>query len=197
MDNKQLVKNVLMSQHTEKIKMFTVSGQTLVACFYQALAARMSLFDCMKTVYDPSIKKGTAEYDSESNTMKLAFMSIEYDEQRGIIIHESTHAVCDMLKMNIMVADSEVMAYIAQCQFMLANFGNYPLIGKTDTKTAIFAAAWKVAEKIQNGQTPSETDYKTVRDAVCGDSEYGEKSLSQTAAFDGLQPKSSWWNPFG
>lgn len=194
---KLAVGNVLMSSQTGKIKMFTVSGQTLVASFYQALAARMSMFDSMKVEYDSTLKKGTAEYDSDTNTMKIGFTAIEYDEHRGIIIHESTHAVCDMVKMTITVADSEVMAYIAQCQYMLANFGNYPLTGKTAAKTAIFAAAWKVAEKIQNGQIPSETDYSTVRLAVCSDSDYGEKSSSKAAAFDGLQTKSGWWGLFG
>ena len=193
---KQTVRNVLMSEQTVKIKPFTVSGQTLVANLYKMLAAGLPLLGSMTVEYDSTLEKGTAEYDSDSNTMKVGFTSIEYDEQRGIIIHESTHAVCDMMKMDITVANSEVMAFVAQCQFMLANFGNYPLTGKTKTKTAIFAAAWKAAEKIQNNQTLSESDYKNVRDAVCADSDYGVKCLSQTAAFDGLHAKSSWWNPF-
>ena len=183
----QLVKTVLMSGETKKIKMFTVSGQSLAAVFYQALAAKMSMFDSMTVEHNPAL--GTqAEYDSKDNVMYLGFTSISYDdtERKGVIIHEATHAVSDMTKMSISLADSEVMAYVAQCQFMLANSGDYGMTGNTKTQTAIFAAAWTAARKIQNNVIPTEADYKAVRDAVCADDKYGMKALSQVADFNGL-----------
>jgi hypothetical protein len=188
----ELVKNVLMSGETKKIKMFTVNGQTLAANFYQALAAQMSLFDSMTVEYDQSLQ-GKAEYLSKTNTMRLGFSSIQYDEQRGMIIHEATHAVCDMLKMSMTIADSETMAYVAQCQFMLANRGDYPLTGTTPEKTALFAAAWTVAKRIQNGEILNNSDYSLVRQAVSQVKKYGIKSLANHAGYDGLIKESSWF----
>lgn len=188
----QEVKNFLMGGRTSKIKMFTVSGQNLIAVFYQALAAQISLFDSITVEYDGSLQ-GKAEYLSKSNTLRLGFTSIQEEEHQGMIIHEATHAVSDMLKMNMMLADSEVMAYVAQCQYMLANHGDYGMTGKTKSKTAIFAAAWTVARKIQNGTNPSDNDYAAVRKAVCDDDEYGIKSSSQLANFDGLIKESGWF----
>ncbi|CAN5195131.1 hypothetical protein BH20ACI1_BH20ACI1_01080 [soil metagenome] len=183
MELKQIVRNVLMTG-TSQIKDFTVSGQFLTAIYYQALAARMALFDSVKVEHKPTLN-GKAEYISKNNTMYLGFTSTMEETNKAIIIHEATHAVCDMLKMNLMIADSEVMAYVAQCQYIYTK-SNYRIEGSTKSKDAIFAAAWSVAAMIQKGQTPSDADYLKVRQAVCSDSDYGLKSSAKVAAYDGL-----------
>lgn len=169
---------------TSNIKDFRVSGHLLTANYYLALAARMSLFDSMQVKFNPTLD-GEAEYKSKNNTMYIGFTSTFEETNRAIIIHEATHAVCDMLKMNMMVADSEVMAYVAQCQYMVTK-SSYRIEGGNKENDAIFAAAWSVAKMIQNGQTPSDADYLKVRQAVCADTEYGLKVASIAAVYDGI-----------
>jgi hypothetical protein len=184
MSVKQLVKNVLFSGEVDKIKHFTVGGFTLAPCYYKGLAGYISMFDSPQVIYNSNYD-GTAEYFPKSNRLYIGFQSTLYSENKGMIIHEATHAVCDMLGIQILRGDSEVLAYVAQCQYMRANFGDYRLEDSSDPiMDEIFKKAWAIATTIQNDNTPSESDYADLRQEISKHPYYSRSA--EPAAYDGI-----------
>jgi hypothetical protein len=56
-----------------------------------------------------------SSYYSDLDTMCFGFTTAESTPRRAMVVHESTHAICDLRHWDMTVADSEGMAYLAQC----------------------------------------------------------------------------------
>jgi hypothetical protein len=194
-----VVTNVLWNEATGKIKTFFVGGNMLSASYYRALAARMGMFGNISVVYSPNMKQSSAEYVSsntyvssnndvlEGNKMYLRFKEANTVPRKALIIHESTHAVSDMLRMTMSKAESEMMAYIAQCQYAKATNHPGPLESESNDplQQAVLDIAWGIAETLQSGGSPSTADYSKLYSAVCQHPFYTKNPQSK-AAYDGI-----------
>lgn len=183
---KNLVTTVLMNGGTAKIKHFTVGGFTIYPIYYQVLASRISLFDSVEVVYSQSYVN-RARYIPGENKMIIGFQSTIPDLGKALVVHEATHAVCDMLKLSMKRGDSEAMAYIAQCQYWKANISNDRLEGNVigDEDDLVFEAAWNIACAIQAGQSVPSTDYDKLQAALAANNSY-KKHINERPAYDGI-----------
>ncbi len=180
---KQFVISVLRSGETDKIKPFTAYGQTIFPIYYKTLAARLSLFDSIKVVKSGS---GDVEYSPADNKMTIGFSPTHETHKKALVIHEATHAVCDMIKMPVNNDVGEVLAYVAQCQYYKANAGNYDLADPRDSDiTEVLRLAGAIAWNILNGGTPSAGDYDALRVKIAAHADYS-KYAAVSAGFNGL-----------
>lgn len=99
-----------------------------------------------------------AYYDSSTNDFLFGYSCVDSDTKRALIIHEATHAGCDLRSFRGMAIDvSEGAAYTAQCIFMRLKLGpqrsrTSRLRGTTSATDRVFATAWEIAGSlIQNG----------------------------------------------
>ncbi|MEP6924872.1 MAG: hypothetical protein ABI954_10440 [Pyrinomonadaceae bacterium] len=195
--NQRVVTNVLWNEATGKIKTFFIGGNMLSASYYRALAARMGMFENVEVVYSPNMTQASAEYVSssinlggtitDSNKMYLKFLEADSVPRKALIIHESTHAVSDMLRMNMTKAESEMMAYIAQCQYAVASRhpGRLQSESNDSKQQAVLDIAWDIAEAMQKGATPTTADYTKLYNAVCQHPYYAKNPQSK-AVYDGI-----------
>lgn len=183
--NQEVVTKVLNSPAALSIKTFFVGGNMITGSFYQALAAQMSMFECLNVLHYPNLKGASAMYDSGSNALLLRFKQPGSPTETSLIIHEATHAICDMLQMNISVMESEMMAYIAQCQFYRGLRQPSRLWSQDAKKDAVFEFATNIAEALQAGTTPSSQDFESLRQAVTKHPYY-KNSYGKSANYDGI-----------
>ncbi len=155
---KMEVIKVLLSDGTQKIKPFSFGGVGFTPQVFPVLVT-MIKDNKIKVEYD-SKQSGRAEYDYGTNTLYLGFTSASSLSKKALIIHESVHAVFD--------ADSESIAYIAQCQYASANNPNPSdrLQSPDPAKDKVFELAWKLAGKILGGEKPTSDEKGELRDAV-------------------------------
>jgi hypothetical protein len=182
MTPKILVTNVLTNGETAKMKPFSVGGNTIYPIYYQVLATRMSSFDSV-TVHYHSKYHDRAKYFPGSNKMFIGFQSTVPPEGRSLIIHEATHAICDMLRLSMTRADSESLGYIAQCLHYKTNFGNNPL--SIEGMEDVFAAASKIACAVHDGQTIPSADYDDLRNKLNENNTY-KNCMNEISAYDGI-----------
>ena len=123
MSMKSLVAGVLLGPQTSKMRGFSFNGFSFDPVYYKQLAIHILFTDNFRVKWDKNLN-GSAVYKPHKNTIYLGFYQNQGVESDALIVHESTHAVCDMLKKTLAIADAEVMAYIAQCQFAYANNTN-------------------------------------------------------------------------
>ena len=182
MTPKLLVTNILTNGETAKMKPFTVGGNTIYPVHFQTLATRMLLFDSV-TVHYHSMYQDRAKYFPGKNKMFIGFQSTVPNEGRSLIVHEATHAICDMLKLSMTRADSESLGYIAQCLHYRANYGNDPLsVGGMED---VFTAAWKIACAVHDGKTVPSADYDNVLNNLNENNSY-KNCMNEISAYDGI-----------
>ena len=130
--------------------------------------------------------KGSAEYDMNTNTLNVWFTEATDIPKKALIVHEATHAAYDLAKIKMSVAESESIAYIAQCCYARANAAdpNDRLKAKTPEIDKVFEVAWGIAAKIQNGSNPDFKDCSNMRDAVSEHPFYSAK-YANSAGFNG------------
>ncbi len=157
---------VLLSDGTQKIKPFSFGGIGFTPQVFPVLV-NMINNDKIKVEFD-SKQSGRAEYDYGTNTLYLGFTSASSLSKKALIIHECVHAVYDAVSQKMSVADSESIAYIAQCQFASANNPNPSerLQSPDPAKDKVFELAWKLAGKILAGEKPTSAEKGELRDAV-------------------------------
>lgn len=126
---------------------------------------RPSLYELVRTAVargridvsaNPS-RTSTALYDSSDNDFLFGYSCVDSDTKRALIIHEATHAGCDLRNYRGMPIDvSEGAAYTAQCIFMRLKLGQQR--SRTQRLTGsgsmddVFAKAWEIAGSlIENG----------------------------------------------
>jgi hypothetical protein len=130
-----------------------------------------------------------AEYDTGSNTMFLGFTSASSLSRRALIVHEGTHAACDLAVAREMdVGVSESMAYIVQCQYARANSDDPDpesrLFSEDAAKDRVFELAWAIAGTLLADGTPTASAYSDLRAAVNRHPYYAGK-VGDNAAYNG------------
>jgi hypothetical protein len=180
---KQFVLSVLRSGGVDKIKPFTAYGQSIFPIYYKSLAARLSMFDSIQVVQTTD---GNVEYIPADNKMIIGFPPTHEPHKKALVIHEATHAVCDMIKMPVNNDVGEVLAYVAQCQYYKANAGNIDLGDDRDSDiTEVLRLAGAIAWNILNGGTPSAGDYDALRVKIAAHADYSQYA-AVSAGFNGI-----------
>lgn len=166
---RQAVVATLTGAGIGKIKPFTIRSFTLLSPMFSVVginvAARIT-----NVVYDAS-EVGLAEYDTGSNTYHLGFTDAGSLSRKALIVHESVHAICDLLNLRTMdIGTSESSAYLAQCLYARANSTDPDpdarLFSEDEDKDRVFKVGWELAGKLLADTTPSSADYDRLRDAV-------------------------------
>lgn len=183
-DIKTTVMDVLAGSDTQKIKSFSFGGKGFTPMVFPILKD-MIKSGTISVVYDSS-KSGMAEYDYGNNTLYLGFTEASSLTRKALILHEATHAVYDMVKQKMSVADSESIAYIVQCQYARANNPDpsQRLTGNTDAKDKVFELGWAIAGKLLAGEKPTLSEYNDMREAVSRHPYYMGKAAAD-AGFNG------------
>jgi len=144
----------------------------------------------------------TAGYNPQNDTLYVGFKSLKYLEYKAAIIHECTHAICDMrgLKMMDQTA-SEMAAYIAQYMFIGADMPKYQrekisfTPGGENNIGSIGAAAWRIAHSYLCQNDPykpapapgfgTDADYVDLANAIRGSGLYSKKA-DKIVGYDGV-----------
>lgn len=182
-----MVTSVLMSYETLCIKPFSVNGTYFDPVDLQKIGQKI------QAGYYPAVKYNSklthSYYHSSNNELWFKFFSAPSVMERSMVIHEATHAVCDMNSAKMTIAESEAMAYIVQSQFAYAN-NPYPkqryLQGGTWQSDRVFQIAWTLAKKlIESGQTITASEVSTLKNAIAGNPTYAA-SAANSAGYNGL-----------
>ena len=157
---------ILVSSEAQKVKPFSFGGVGFTPQVFSVLAS-MIKDDKIHIEFD-SKQSGRAEYDYGTNTLYLGFSSAATLSKKALVIHESVHAVYDAVSQKMSVADSESIAYIAQCQYARANNPNpeQRLQSPNAAKDKVFELAWNIAGKLLAGEKPTLDEKNALRDAV-------------------------------
>jgi hypothetical protein len=171
---------VLLGHGVSNMKKFTFEGYNFDASALSVMAYEIR-DGRMGVAY--SDKMGTkAIYNSTENKLYVGFFSAESDSRKALIVHETTHALCDFQAKKMDVAKSESIAYIAQCLYARANSNsNDPdarLYSEDEAKDKVFEIGWRIAGKIIDGGTID------MRSAVSGHPYYATNA-SSSAGYDG------------
>lgn len=185
-DVEQTVANILGSSEIQKVKTFTFFGKTFTSGTFLNIKNLLES-GYIKAAFDEK-KSGMAEYDYATNTLYLGFKTTTELTKKALVVHEAVHAVYDMVKMKMSVADSESIAYIVQCQYARANNPDpsQRLMSSDPAKDKVFEVGWRIAGKLlgQDSTGLTDQDYKDMRDAVSKHPFYAGKSAGD-AGFNG------------
>lgn len=185
-DVETMVVNILTGAEAKKINGFTFFGKTFSVLTFNNIKNLIEA-GFIKAEYDEK-KSGMAEYDYGNNTLYLGFKSTSELTKKALVVHEAVHAVYDMVKMKMSVADSESIAYIVQCQYARANApeGSSRLQSSNSGNDKVFEVGWRIAGKLLGQDTSALTteDYTAMREAVSGHTYYSAKA-AKDAGFNG------------
>lgn len=178
---------VLLSQQTQCLRGFSVNGNTFNPVDLQKLGFNILMGSNPKVRYKSDLSS-LGQYDSYDNTMWFRFNSVTSVMEKSNVVHEATHAACDMNRQKMTVAYSEVMAYIVQAQFARAN-NPYPnqryLQGATWQSDRVYEIAWMLAGKLLGGATLTALEVSNLKDAICANPTYASEA-SNVAGYGGI-----------
>jgi hypothetical protein len=178
------VTGCLRDSDTQKIKSFSFRGVGFDPKTFPLLADFIDRGK-IKVEYQDDLS-GSAAYDYKLNTIFLGFTWAIDEVKKALIIHESTHALYDVVQQKMTTAVSESIAYIVQCQYAYIKMGaNKRLSSPNAAKDLVFKLAWDIAVGLQNGKAPSQTDIGNLEGAVSQHPLYMAKSAGD-AGFDGV-----------
>jgi hypothetical protein len=175
--------NVLTKVETGKIK-FSLGAISIDANSYKQVKTNIDNGK-IKVVYSNKIG-ADAKYRYTSNTLSLGFQVVDTSDKEALIIHECTHAACDIAGKALLVTHSEAAAYVAQCLYFyyinetaLAN-GNTPTF-----KLPILQAAWDVATKARQNSSLSNKDIEKLLAEIAKHPMYKDRA-TQDENYDGV-----------
>lgn len=185
---------VLAGSGVAKMKYFTFEGHTFSPIYLAGLAEEIK-YDYLKVRKDATTD-GSSGYDAWTNTIYLNFSHASTIEQKGMIVHEATHAMFDFQGRKMDVATSESLSYIAQCMYVQLNksfdatnpddrLGSWAEDKETGevyetVRDAVFKTGWRIAAKIIAGGSVDGTDVSDMRSAVSAHPYYASKYSNQT-----------------
>ena len=153
---------VLTGVGVKKLKYFDFAGFMFSPLYLSGLADDINN-DYLNVRYDTS-KDGSSGYSAKSNTIYLNFSYASSIEQKGMVVHEATHAMFDFQGKKMTISVSESLAYIAQCMYVQLNrnfnpndpddrLGSWKQNKDTgewyETKRdGVFKKGWEIAKKI-------------------------------------------------
>lgn len=179
------VSNVLMKTETGKIK-FSLGEISIDSNSYKQVKTQIDNGK-IKVVYSKEIGANAAKYRYTHNTLFLGFQSVNNIDKEALIIHECTHAACDIAKKALLVSHSEAAAYIAQCLYFYYRNEQALSTGnlKPTFKSKILKAAWNVATKALHNSSLGDNDIKELLAEIARDSAY-KKRHKQKENYDGV-----------
>ena len=172
--------SVLLSQETQCLRSFSVNGITFNPVDLQKLGFNILMGYNPKVKYNSNLSS-LGQYDSYYNTMWFRFNSATNVMEKSNVVHEATHAACDMNRQKMTVAYSEVMAYIVQAQFVRANNPNPNeryLQGATWQSDRVYEIAWMLAGKLLNGVTLTALEVTNLKNAICANPTYAAEAAN-------------------
>ena len=166
---RQAVISTLTGAGIAVIKPFTIDGFTVLSSLFSVVGLNV-IAGVTHVKYDSS-QVGLAEYDTGTNTFHIGFTAASSLSRKALIVHESVHAVCDLLNKSTMnIGTSESLAYLTQCQYARGNSTDPDpdarLYSDDANKDRVFKVAWDLAGTLLGGGTPTAADYTKLRDAV-------------------------------
>ncbi len=113
------------------------------------------------------------KYSSTSNRLVLNSQGTTGAvDMEGLIVHECTHAACDIGKIKLTVGDSEALAFVAQCLFFYYRAEKDLKSGSVRPTFAdpVLKAAWDVAMKVKEPRSIdlSRADIQPLLTAIAG-----------------------------
>lgn len=141
----------------------------------------------IKVVYDAQRGSNSAAYRYTANTLFVGFNLVNTQDRQALVIHECTHAACDIAAKALLVTHSEAAAYIAQCQLFYYLNEAALSSGKTvpTFQSAILTEAWPVAMKARTSPTLADGDIAKLIAAISADPVYKER-VANSEAYDGV-----------
>lgn len=187
-DVQTTVANILTGPEIQKINSFTFYGKHFTPISFGNIK-NMIEAGFIKVEHDEK-KVGMAEYDYGTNTMYLGFKATTELTKKALVVHEAVHAIYDLVKMKMSVADSEAIAYIVQCQYARANSASSDpgdrLFSADKKKDKVFEVGWRIAGKLlgKDSSPLTDDDYREMREAVSQHPFYAAKAAG-SAGFNG------------
>lgn len=187
MSKQAIVTNVILGYSVLRLKPFSVNGTSFDPFDLTRLAFKMMAGS------KPTVKTNTTisfnYYNPAANELWFKFNQASNVMEKSIVIHEATHAVCDMNSAKMTVADSEAMAYIVQCQYASLN-NPYPneryLKGNTDKSDRVFQIAWVLGEKAALSTQPiTASDIDALKQAIAANPTYAAEAAND-ANYNGI-----------
>ena len=182
-DLKTQVSNVLAKTATAKIK-FSLDGISIDANAYKQVKTNI---ENGKIQVNYSDKIGaTAKYRYTHNILFLGFKNIDNSDKEALVIHECTHAACDIAGKAVLVSHSEAAAHVAQClYYYYINEAALASGNKPTFKSSLLKAAWDVAMTARQNSTLSDEDIKTLMAEIAKHPTYKD-GANQNENFDGV-----------
>lgn len=180
---KQTILTALADPAINKIKLsidgFDINPQSYARVREKIMAGKIEV------KYNPRLISSAtgnpyAFYHAPTNVLNCGFSSAAAAPRRGLVIHEATHAACDIANdFSMTTVTSEALAYLAQAIFMLEKQPDAPL-----QEDPIICASQVLAGMIIAGNTLKSDDLKSLRDAIRDSPEY--KGKAPTPGYDGV-----------
>lgn len=100
----------------------------------------------ISVVHDNKYGANVARYRYSENKLLLGFKLVETTDQEALIIHECTHAACDIAGKTLLEINSEIAAFLAQVSYFYYANESAILAGSKPTFTpGILKEAWEAA----------------------------------------------------
>lgn len=142
----------------------------------------------IKVVYSSDLGKAVAKYNYIKNTITVGFSAVKKDgDLEALVVHECTHAACDIAGKKLLVVESEAAAFVAQClYFYHLNAAELAKPGVSPTfADPILKAAWAVAAKARSKSVLSSADIEPLTAAVTMHAKYKSRH-SELETYDGI-----------
>lgn len=186
--------SVLTGAGVKKMKYFTFDGFMFSPLYLAGLADEIG-YNYLHVTQD-STKDGSSGYDAYTNTMYLTFSHASTIEQKGMVVHEATHAMFDFQGKKMTIATSESLSYIAQCMYVRLN-GSFDPTNPDDrlgswkensdtgewvetNRDGVFKEGWRIAGKVIAGENIDADDVRVMRNAVSTHPWYTSKAADTT-----------------
>jgi hypothetical protein len=191
---KQTVLSVLRDPAIERIN-FVIGGYEIRPRLYERVRGAVDgLFGPHIEVVANPHQADAAWYDSDANRLSLRSVLAETDTRKALIVHEATHAGCDLLNYHQMRTDtSEAAAYIAQCIFLRQKTSAADLAAGNRLTSSnrgtdrILEQAWAVAGQILAHGFSHRRDTEELQDRIRHSTRYNPDHLQEmpAAGFNG------------
>jgi hypothetical protein len=123
---------------------------------YQTIAGRVNDFK-IDVAIDTSISVA-ALYDPSGNVFKVSRGLEHRFEDRCLIVHEATHAVCDLLGKPLNALFSEMVAFVAEARFSRLLKRGPKMTGDSDA-AKVYELADDIAQELSKGRKPKDDTY--------------------------------------
>jgi hypothetical protein len=183
---KKMVMAVLSKPEVAKIK-FTLETIKIGSSSFQLVKSKIQ-GNKIKVGYSAKLGTGVAKYSYKKNTLSLGFKSIGGNaDKEALIVHECTHAACDIAGKAMLLTHSEAAAYVAQALYFY--YRNEVVLSKPGVKptfvSALLREAWEVATKARANPKLGKDDIKKLLGLIAKHPLY-KKRHSKTEAYDGV-----------